>query len=276
MRVAIYPSVLYGADFLIESLESILPHVDGAFIVFMEKPWGGTDGVLAPDGEWVPWPKHFDDARERVSAMRDVRVEAVEAYKFSPWNRWGYATNLVRERLPPDAMREVLLIDPDCVFHRAEAERVFAAWDAHTEHQWAHVPQVELWRTPEWQIQRPRAMASLHRGDLSLLWNSTEATRPKSVELPGVVHNFGFCVSESAMRWKHLTSMAFSPVVKESIPNPRWYEDVWLNWHPVTNNKNLEPSTGSEGSVPRAVPYDPSGLPESIRRRLDAGEWRKY
>lgn len=274
-RIAVYPSVLYGADFIVESLGTVLPLVDHAFVVMMQRPWGKTSGVQYK-GEWVPWPERFDDAREKVKRFGPL-VTVVEDQKDTPWNRWGYGVNVaVRQKLGVDA-DEVVVMDPDCVFSIEEAGKTFFEWASDTSILWAAPRQVELWRTPAWQVQRQRQMVWLVRGDLSLL-NFPDppgppARHPAFRILGGEVHNLGFCVSPATMRWKHLTAMAFSPVIGESIPNPDWYERTWLGWHPVNSNQNLEISLGCEAQIPCAVPYDITGLPESIRERYAKGEW---
>jgi hypothetical protein len=311
-RAAIYTSVLYGEDFIVESLQSVLPYVDRAFVVMMAEPWGRTEGVDYR-GEWVPWPfesqvgpvradrlqsiyghnrmilptyycvplaRVFDRTREVVRAMGDDRVEIVETYKRTPWNRWGYAVNEVLRGAHEYEFDEVVLIDPDCVFHADQAASAIREWEAHPEYQWASCGQIELWRTPAWQVMRPRSMVSLHRGDLSLISSpeppaKRERPAPLTHQLAARVHNLGFCVSEQTMRWKHLTALAFSKVVGESPPNPDWLEKKWLSWHPVKNNRHLEVSLGSESAIDEARPYDVAQLPESIRRRWDAGEWSK-
>lgn len=268
MRVAVYPSVLYGSDFIKESIESILPHVDLVYVVLMTRPWGNTKGVIYQD-KWVAWPDKFDNTREKIAELNQPRlVRTIETYKESPWNRWGFAVAIVRELCTPT---EILLIDPDCVFTTNNIEQVIANWQAHADYQWASVEQVELWRTPAWQIDRARQMVSLHRGDLNLLVSNTAETRPKSHLLQGRVHNLGFCCSPQNTLWKHLASMAFSPVIGESIPNPRWYEEKWLNWEPGV--RDLEPSLRCESAISHAFPYDIDGLPASIKKRYDAGEW---
>lgn len=266
MRVAVYPSVLYGEDFIVESIQSILPHVDRVFVVMMDRPWGNALGVTYK-GEWVPWPDRFDETRERIQAMHDPRIEVVEADKFSPANRWGFAVvDVVMPRCP--GIDEVVLLDPDCVFSVEEAAKVFSDWEAHQEYQWASVPQIELWRTPDWQVVRPRSMVSLHRGDLLLLSDAVRGARgaqaPETHTLDGVVHNFGFCVSTETMRWKHLCAMAFSPDVGESLPNPDWYEDKWLAWTPEV--RDLDVSIGCESGIPCAVPFAGPPIPASIER----------
>lgn len=270
--VAVYPSVLYGEDFVVESIDSILQYVEKVFVVMMTRPWGATAGVMYK-GVWVPWPQKFDETHELIASMKEPRVEIIEAYKLSPWNRWGFAVNdIVCKMCNP---KEVILIDPDCVFSADEAKRTFSEWDSHLEYFWAQPSQIELWRTPAWQVERPRSMVSLHRGDLSLLSDGAPE-KPKMHQLQSKVHNLGFCVSPQSMQWKHLTALAFSPVIGESMPNEDWYEDRWLAWQPETNNRNLDVSVGTEHAIARAVPYDTSGLPEAIKQRYAAGEWPNY
>lgn len=271
-RIAVYSSVLYGADFIAESIQSILPYVDHVYVVMMYAPWGNTEGVKYKN-EWIPWPTRFDDTIERVVAVQSDRVTIVGAQKATPWNRWGYAVNDI---VKTDA-DEVILLDPDCVFSKVEVHATFTDWHTHPEYQWAAPLQIELWRTPAWRVHRQRQMVLFLRGDMSAI-NFPDppgppVTHPKIHTLSSNVHNLGFCVSESTMLWKHLTAMAFSPVVGESIPDPEWFEKKWLSWDPVTNNKNLDISLGGADGIPRAVPYDVSLLPQSIMQRYIAKEW---
>jgi len=275
-RIAVYPSVLYGADFICESIFSVLPHVDHVFVVMMDRPWGGTPGVTYK-GQWVPWPDKFDATDLLVFEMmrRNKNITITTASKFTPWNRWGFGVNdIVRNKLGVDT-EEVVILDPDCVFSEAESTTAFFNWNTHPEYEWAAPSQVELWRTPAWQVVRPRQMVSFHRNNLDLISSSDppdgrKRAVPKTHKLVGHVHNLGFCVSERTMRWKHLTSMAFSPIIGESVPNPDWL-DKWLTWKPGV--RDLEPSLRCENAIREAVPYDIAGLPASIKRRYDAKEW---
>jgi hypothetical protein len=108
-------------------------------------------------------------------------------------------------------------------------------------------------------------MVSLHRGDLSLL-SIKDQKRPLMYPLHGTVHNLGFSVSEAAMRWKHLVSLAFSPVIGESLPNESWYKEKWLDWKP--GYCDLEVSVGCEAAIPFARPYGAERVPESVQKRF--------
>lgn len=280
--IAIYSSVLYGADFIEESIRSVLPIVDHVYVVLMQRPWGNTDGVIYK-GEWIPWPNRFDNTHERVMNMKECRVSVHDAQKRTPWNRWGFALDRVlaaHHLVRREPLDEVVFIDPDCVFGDGEAERARREWDAHPEYTWAAPQHHEHWRSPAWRIERqPRSMVRFIRGDLNLhKFPDPPGSRPMHrlpVEhaLQARVHNFGFSVSPQAMRWKHLTAIAFSPIVGESPPSESWLDEKWLAWHPVTNNRDLEPAAGCAGAIPRAVPYDVTLLPAAVKKRLDAGEW---
>jgi hypothetical protein len=83
--------------------------------------------------------------------------------------------------------------------------------------------------------------------------------------LPAFVHNLGFAFGERVMLWKHLTALAFSAEINDALPNPDWYERVWLNWKP--GDTNLEISRGEEHTIPAAYPYPVEELPGVIRRK---------
>ena len=54
-------------------------------------------------------------------------------------------------------------------------------------------------------------------------------------------YNFGFCLNEKTMLYKHNAALDFSEKIKDSIPSQTWYEEKWLNWTPETTN--LEPAS---------------------------------
>lgn len=265
--VAIY-RVLYGDDFIQESIRSILPHVDQVYVVKAEKPWGNTDGVTYK-GQWVSWPEKFDDTRDKVLALGEPRVEIIDDYWPTPKGQLTHIVNdLVLPRVKP---LDVVFIEPDHVFSEEQARRAFDAWDNSTFAQ-ATTRQIEHWKTPLFQVpeRSNRTSVVFHHlmgqpmGETG--FNGASEGIPR---LPAHVNNFGFCISEKNMYWKHLTALAFSKIVGDSPPNEDWYEQKWLNWHPETNNRNLEISLGYEWTIPKAVPCDASLIPESIKLRYE-------
>src|SRR6185369_12401937 len=250
-RAAIY-RILYGEDFIVESIESILPHVDRVFVVIAPRPWGTSTGVTYK-GEWVSWPAKFDGVRDRVLGMDEPRVGVLDDFWPTPAGQYEHIVNdLIAPHYSPD---EILIMEPDWVFSEQEAASTIAKWTAHPELKSACARQVELWRTPTWRIQDrgfARPTPTLHR-----------QTGGEHGALPSLVHNLGFCFSESTMRWKHLTAIAFSAEIRDCAPNPDWYEKTWLHWHPGSNNRNLEIALTLEHCIPSAFPYNIAGLPAS-------------
>lgn len=265
-NVAIY-RVLYGEDFIKESIESILPHVDKVLVIKSEKPWGNTSGVLYK-GSWVDWPDKFDNSREIIQELsKDTdKIEIIDDYWPTPKNQLTHIVNDIA--LPRFGhIESVVFIEPDHVFSKDQAEKAFSEWDFYSGVV-ATTQQIEMWRTIDWRIpERPnRTSVVFHRVNGHPMGETGFNGAPEQIKrLSGTVHNFGFCMSEKVMYWKHLTALAFSEIIKDSPPNPEWYEKTWLSWDPIENNKNLEISLGYEWVIPNAIPYNFRELPETIK-----------
>lgn len=264
MRYAVY-RCLYGEDFVQASINSVAGHVDKIFVFWTDKPWGGATGCVYK-GEHVEFPDKFDSIIEKVEELDSPKITLVKAHTDTPWNQLTYFTNniLLREYDRPDT---IVFPEIDHVFREDQVVGAFDEFDRGGL-RCAMTRQVELWRTPEYRIpERP------HRHGVAF-WDmmgiDEMPTTGGNAEIPGMVrtnhfvHNFGFAVSEKVMYWKHMTALGFSRVLHDSEPNEAWY-DKWLSWRIDHNNENLEISKGSEGSIPYAVPYDVSELPELIR-----------
>lgn len=270
--VAIY-RVLYGRDFIRESILSVLPHVDHVLVALAPRPWGTSTGVLYR-GEWVPWPEKFDDTAERVEELRTRVPEArekvvlVDDFWPSPTNQYGHLIHDIvapRWGYPMDAV----LVEPDWVFREDQAKLAFAEWCevAATGATSAMTRQVEIWRLAPgaaWRISEREG-----RTTMTFLRIPGPEPVPESPmrHLEAIVHNLGFASSERTIYWKHLTALAFSQEIGDCVPWEGWYEERWRSWHPETNNKNLEPTATLENKISCATPYDVGELPELIRAR---------
>jgi hypothetical protein len=263
MRYAVY-RCLYGEDFIQESIRSISDHVDRVFVFWTNKPWGSSSGCEYK-GTFYKFPEKFDNLLERIHELNDPKVTLIKAHTDTPDNQLThYINSLVLPNF--DRPEFIMFLEPDHVFRDDQINGMiddFMSSGATS----LSTRQVELWKTPDFRIpERTRCG--------SMLWNMTGLdvmpnTRFHADVSPvrftdRFVHNFGFCVSDLNMFWKHLTALAFSREIGDSVPNVNWLDDTWRNWHPKTNNRNLEISLGYEHLIPYAEPYPASELPKSI------------
>lgn len=269
-RVAIY-RVLYGEDFIQESIKSILPFVDKVFVIKSEKPWGNTKGVNYK-GKYIEWPTKFDNTREKLKELNlpISKLEVIDDYFPTPAGQLTYiVNNLILNRCRP---REIVFIEPDHVFSYIEATNAFDCWDIYSGNV-ASTKQIELWKYPTFRIpERPNRTSILFYrifGQPLPPTGFNGAIGEDLHRLNATVHNLGFCLSDEIMYWKHLTALAFSRIVGDSEPNEAWYEEKWLNWDLEKNNKDLEISKGYEWVIPCAVPYDVNNLPELIKNKYN-------
>ena len=112
-------------------------------------------------------------------------------------------------------------------------------------------------------------------------FNPANKTLPEMSTLPGPVHNLRYSQNPNIMFWRHLVVQAYVSKLGDSVPDPRHFEDKWLNWTPAT--RNIEMALKWSHTVPKAEPYDVDELPEVIRRDLRALKaktsndvWRGY
>jgi hypothetical protein len=207
----------------------------------------------------------FDNTRARIAELDDSRIEVVTDWFPRPRGQHQHLINDII--LPCYGACEVVIMEPDLVWHDWEIRHAFDQWEDSGQ-AIATPKQVELWRTPQWRIPERRRDAAWFvrlNGPIGLTGGNGWIEGQPYAHLPAHVHNFGFCYSEKVMLWKHLTAMAFSSEINDAPPNPDWYERVWLNWKP--GDTNLEISRGEEHTIPAAYPYPVEELPAVIRRK---------
>ena len=227
--IAIY-RVLYGEEFIERSINSIIDHVDRVYVFWTNRVWGDCTGVNYK-GEWIDFPDEFDNVVEVVGDMNDERIHLIEAYTPTPFNQF---TNLANRFDEP-----VVLMEPDMVVLKWPEEITYPS----------AMMQTEFWKT-EWSIPQRGRPGPIFRQPPFEMSGANGWPMRRIVFNDGLSNNYGFCVSDLAMYWKHLTALAFSPKIGDSIPNPDWYENVWLNWTPEM--RNLEISLGREDAIPYA------------------------
>lgn len=284
--------VLYGEDFIKESIKSLCFNADKIFICIADKPFGNTTGVNYK-GQWISWPEKFDNVRTKIQELIDEdealpvfpkppklnfkdRIVIIDDYCASPKNQLTHIVNdLILPNYPHPDM--IIMMEPDHVFSESGARDAlcFEMEETPDSVRCATLDQIEYWKTPHWRIpNRPNRMGPIiHRlspGEKLCETGFNGAPVKGGVtRLYETVHNMGFCASPEVMYWKHLTALAFSKVIGDSVPNESWYEEKWLKWHPLLNNKNLEISLGYEWAIPYAYEQDTSDVPELIREKYE-------
>ena len=269
MIVAMY-RVLYGLDFIRESIQSIYDSVDRIVVFWTDKPWGGVSSVMYK-GEHIVFPDRIEAIEATLAAHKALfdtqgKIELCKKHFNSPRNQHQEMLRLLGDwqGIPCYAMH----IEPDCVMAESELERAIDSLDESPYH---FVPQVELWKNRWWRIpHRDRSAVGFYNMETYSPNDTLPNGRPVGIaprETKGLVHNLGFCVRPETMYWKHLTALAFSPMIGDSIPSESWLEEKWLPWSEDNQLKNLEIAQGRGSDIPRAIPND-KGVPECLEGRL--------
>jgi len=260
--------VLYGEDFIQESIKSILPFVDKVFVFWTNIPFGDIREVVYK-GEKIIFPAKFDGVLGKVKKLQDKSKGKIELI----YDHWGVpdnqVTHFVNERILPYYPRPdtVIFMEHDLVWKEEQLKKALMQFNSNGT-EIAGSRQVELWRSTKYRIPERKRYGAIfynmnHLKELPV--TGKNGSVKWILKLDAEVHNCGFCVSENAMYWKHLTGIAFAKTIKDSIPNENWYEDKWLNWDFKRNNENLEISKGYESDIPAAIPYDVKMLPEALK-----------
>lgn len=277
MIYAVY-RCLYGEDFIQESINSIIDHVDRVFVFYTNKPWGFSSSVVYK-GKKIEFPAKFDSIVEKIIELDDPKIILIdqgEYYQEQPWNLF---TSLINNVVIPQYGKPDYFILPD-VDHVFDEEQIELSLEQFIEQGWVcgKSRQIEVWKGFKHRVPERKK----HRTG-TVFWNMStidylpqtracgEPAENSSLEnktLDFFVYNLGFAVSPKVMYWKHLTCISFSKDVNECLPNEDWLDEKWLSWDYKLNNKNLEISKGFEHLIPSAIQYDYYLLPESIKLKI--------
>ena len=136
-----------------------------------------------------------------------------------------------------------------------------------SNHSHLFAPQIEMWKTQEYRIRRKdnitRLGPSAYKPEIPDFRFGAYNGRDQVISKHGC-YNFGFCLNEKTMLYKHNAALDFSEKIKDSIPSKTWYEEKWLNWTPEITN--LEPASKHTDHIPKAEPYD---MPQDMRKFMD-------
>lgn len=99
MRYACY-RVLYGEDFIEESVRSIYNHVDKIFVFWTNKVLGGATWCLYK-GQKIEFPEKFDNVIERLKKLQKSGFENLILIEDYVENNMNQFTHLVNDIVLP-------------------------------------------------------------------------------------------------------------------------------------------------------------------------------
>jgi len=263
MKIYAIYRMYYGEDFIEASIMSIYNHVDKIFVFISENAFGNVHKGRVDDSLHVVMD--IVDPDNKIVAIPNVRNCE------SPINQFTnlYNTNIYMVWPKPDA---IMCIEHDMVWHSDELEAYLITLSTLDRGSYLEASQIEFWHNIDWMLPwRYRKTIITHKLAGGGRMPDTDHSGYPVGQRRGVVtsartiYNFGFCMSPENMKIKCKLGIKYSVFIKDSIPNPDWYHNKWLTWHPIHNNKNLEISKGYEHHIPRAIKAQLYPLPESLK-----------
>lgn len=244
MKVAIY-RIHYGLDFLKQSINSIIDHVDRVFVFHSKRPWSKRNS-LHYLGQDIQLPTLQEDVKTFCEQF-DERVVYICKQYDTPDNQYSELYSRVRAHFTTPT--QTLMMEPDMVFAPGDVEKLLAY-----KGEYVSTSQIEFWKTMNWRVpQRSRVGATL--------WNVPVSNTHKGTYFNVNTHdsiqnyNFGFCLSKEIMLYKHLVAIMGSQDINDSVPDETWYNNKWLNWRP--DMIDLEISKGHQHTIKQIQPYNP-------------------
>jgi hypothetical protein len=266
MKIYTVYRCLYGEDFIKPSLLSIKDVSDKIFVFWTDIPFGNIKSCIYR-GKEIIYPKNIDNVVAKIEELKLPNLNLMyDYYENSPDNQ---VTHLINDLILPDNEKPdiIIFMEPDMVWRKDQLNNAIEEF-INSDNLTASSRQVELWREVRYVIPERQRTSSIffNMNKLNMIPRTGFSGNAEGMgRLNYYVHNFGFCISEINMYWKHVLSIGFSKVIGDSCPNEDWYEDKWLKWDIEKNNYDLEISEGYEHLIPYANFYNSIELPEVIR-----------
>lgn len=278
--VAIY-RLLYGSDFIGESLSSIYNHVD-KILCFVGHEMFGGQRIINYFGHDVYLPHDIDGLTHAINNWKKHNDPADKVkVLFNPYATLlkGQLQRMVNDEVIPryPDTTHILFVESDEVWHEDTLPQLFKAATTSDADEFLAQPLL-FWRTPSYVSARFNPYCVLRalkgRKQIGLTGHAlmSAGNDVKKLDTGLKVHNFGFAAGERTIFWKHLTALSFSRDLKlDSPPREEWFEGVWRPWNWHTNRRtDLCPSIGYETAFPAATEYPADQLPRIMRERIES------
>ncbi|MGQ0628724.1 MAG: hypothetical protein ACT4PL_11575 [Phycisphaerales bacterium] len=289
MRTVAICRVLYGSDFVGESLSSIYDHVDHILVVISRRIFGGRDRVRY-FGHDVYLPHDMDGVEAAALRFRAQHDHADKITIIA--NRFDTTLVGQMQRLVNDEVivrfpgcSHVFLVEPDEVYHASAIARLMDVARGSDADEFMVAPHL-FWRTWRYASTRsnPNVVLRALKGARSIGPTQhalASQERVRRVDAGVMLHNFGYAASERTVFWKHLASLSFSRDLNmDSPPREEWFDEVWRPWNGRTCRRvDLCPSIGYEHVFPPAADFPFAELPEQMQRRIlerPLAEWTEH
>lgn len=287
--VAIY-RLLYGSDFIGESLASIYPHCEQILCFIGHEMFGGRR-IINYFGHDVYLPHDIDGLADAINAWKaandtDNKVRIIRN-PYATLLKGQLQAMINNEVIPCYDPTHVLFVESDEVWHENTIKTLFeVARQTDADEIMAAACHL-FWRSYRYCSTRTNPYAVMRalkgRKTIGLTGHALGSVEPDVRRCHDdrlKIHNFGFAASERTIFWKHMTALSFSRDVKlDSPPREEWFEDVWRPWNGVTNRrKDLCPSIGYEDAFAPAEDYPFEELPALMQQRINASplpDWVK-
>ena len=281
--IAIY-RLLYGSDFIGESLASIYDHVDAIYCCVGHDAFGGRR-ITSYFGHDVYLPHDIDGLTDAIAAWKRTNDPHNKVHILdNPYATLlkGQLQRIVNDLLlprEPDATH-IFMVECDEVWHEDAIRELFqlVAADTVTDEFMAE-PHL-FWRSYKYVSTRtnPYAVIRALKGkkEIGLTGHalmSESANGKLDIKRRNTnirVHNFGFASAARTIFWKHITALSIGRDLNlDSAPREEWFEQVWRPWNWHTNRReDLCPSKGYETVLPPAQEYPTDLLPAPMKRRI--------
>lgn len=272
MNIAIY-RMYYGEDFIERSVRSIINDFDRIFIMYTDRPWGEF-WTVTYKGKIYDIPCPIDKA---VHIAKDLerefpgKVYALYHHNMGPDNQFTEIYNYLLRRKLVEKCHVVMLMEHDMIWPEGKLAPLLKII-GETRANCLATYMIEFWKNEKYMIPiRKRVGAKFYNLEK---FKEFPFTGKDGVPLylpwafiPHYVYNYGFCMSERNMFWKHLICLEASKHIADSKPAEDWYESKWLTWDYEKNNKDLEISERYRSDIPYAFPFDYNKIHELIGER---------
>ena len=259
---AIY-RIHYGTDFVIESVNSIINHVDKIYIFYSEDPWIKTDKINYKNN-LIEFPKNPENVKSFLLKNFQNNKIIIKKYECNtPLNQYGNLYEIA-ENENENKAKFVLFMEPDMIFGKNQLkilklELTLKFWLKNIT-----TKQLETWKFNRNNVDNFRIPIRKRRAG-PVLWhlnrnkkiqtefNGCSCDKKKKFSSFVKTLNMGFSFNKETMHYKHLLAIAFSEVIGDSKVDEKWYDEKWLNWSPDTID--LDVSEGNQKKIYKAFKF---------------------